>query len=325
MPLIKCFGSQSMHLGVDLGGTKIEIIAMDSKSSTLLRERCPTPQGDYSKTLDSICQLVHQAEQKLNKTGTLGIGIPGCISAETGLVKNANSTCLIGKPLKQDLEKRLQRPINIANDADCFVLSEAIDGAAAQYNNVFGIILGTGVGGGIVINKHIINGPNSITGEWGHNPLPWLTESDSVMPCYCGKKGCIETFLSGPGMSKQYDTLNNKTPSTLNSEDIFKLSQTGHTLATQSVNQYIDQLARSLASVINILDPEVIVFGGGLSNIDRLYAPVTHTLADYIFSDTVNTKIVKAHYGDSSGVRGAAWLGKSEVPNSLLNTGSPNV
>jgi len=313
-----------MHLGVDLGGTKIEIIAMDSKSSTLLRERCPTPQGDYSKTLDSICQLVHQAEQKLNKTGTLGIGIPGCISAETGLVKNANSTCLIGKPLKEDLEKRLQRSINIANDADCFVLSEAIDGAAAQYNNVFGIILGTGVGGGIVINKHIINGPNSITGEWGHNALPWLTESDSVTPCYCGKKGCIETFLSGPGMSKQYGILNKKTPSALNPEDIFILSQADQKLATDCVNQYIDQLARSLASVINILDPEVIVFGGGLSNIDRLYAPVTHKLADYIFSDTVNTKIVKAHYGDSSGVRGAAWLGKFDVSNSLLNTGSSN-
>ncbi|MFT7186459.1 MAG: fructokinase [Pseudohongiellaceae bacterium] len=306
-----------MHLGIDLGGTKIEIIAIDSNSTTLLRERCPTPQGDYQKTLGAICQMVDEAEQKLQLTGylglnTIGIGIPGCISKETGLIKNANSICLIGKPLREDLTQRLRRPIAIANDADCFTLSEASDGAGVKYSNVFGIILGTGVGGGISINKTIINGPNAITGEWGHNPLPWLTEQDYATPCYCGKEACIETFLSGPGISKQFERLSlmgSDTALTLKSEEIFQLSQSGHSLALKCVDQYIDQLARSLASVINILDPDAIVFGGGLSNIDNLYPKVHLKLHDYIFSDTVNTKLMKAQHGDSSGVRGAAWLG----------------
>jgi len=299
-----------MHLGIDLGGTKIEIIAIDSNSNTLLRQRCPTPQGDYTKTLDAIYNLVLQAEQTLKQTGTLGVGIPGCISKESGLVKNANSTCLIGKPLEDDLSARLQRPIKIANDADCFTLSEAHDGAAAQYKTVFGIILGTGVGGGIVINQQVINGPNSITGEWGHNPLPWPSKEDKLTSCYCGKSGCIETFLSGPGMSKQYQLLNNAL--TLSSDEIVKLSRQGEASAKVIMHQYIDQLARSLASVINILDPDVIVFGGGLSNIDELYQHVATRLPSYVFSDTVNTKLTKALHGDSSGVRGAAWLAISD-------------
>jgi len=321
-----------MHLGIDLGGTKIEIIAMDRDSTTLLRERCPTPQGDYQKTLNAICQLVNDTEQKLQQTGyfgicSLGIGIPGSISKKTNLVKNANSTCLIGKPLEEDLTKRLQRPIAIANDADCFTLSEACDGAGEPYNNVFGIILGTGVGGGISINRTIVNGPNAITGEWGHNPLPWLNERDIITPCYCGKSACIETFLSGPGISKQFEKLsvisakNSGTALTLKSEEIFELSQSGHPLALDCVNRYIDQLARSLASVINILDPDVIVFGGGLSNIDSLYPKVRLKLQGYIFSDSVNTKLVKAQHGDSSGVRGAAWLGKSQFQDSSINKG----
>jgi len=316
-----------MHLGIDLGGTKIEIIAMDTNSTTLLRERCTTPQGDYKKTLDAICQIIYDTEQKLQQTGSLGIGIPGTISKETGLIKNANSTCLIGKPLKEDLSKRLQRPVSVANDADCFTLSEACDGAGEQYNNVFGIILGTGVGGGISINKNIINGPNSITGEWGHNPLPWINKRDFALPCYCGKQACIETFLSGPGISKQFERLSliNSDDSnialTLKSEEIFKLSQSGHSLALECVNRYIDQMARSLASVINILDPDVIVFGGGLSNIDHLYPKVHVKLQDYIFSDSVNTKFVKALHGDSSGVRGAAWLGKSQHSISSITKG----
>jgi fructokinase len=320
-----------MHLGIDLGGTKIEIIAMDSHSHILIRERCPTPQGDYDKTLDAICLLVNQTEQKLQHSGsltcidepvagTLGLGIPGSISKETGFVKNANSICLIGKPLKGDLERRLQRPISIANDADCFTLSEACDGAGEQYSNVFGIILGTGVGGGISINKTIINGPNSITGEWGHNPLPWINEHDHILPCYCGKQACIETFLSGPGISKQFtklcatDSSTSNTNQLLSAEEIFKLSQSGHPIALKCVNRYIDQLARSLASVINILDPDIIVVGGGLSNIDFLYPMVHLKLQDYIFSDSVNTRLTKALHGDSSGVRGAAWLGKSHFP-----------
>lgn len=318
-----------MHLGVDLGGTKIEIIAMDNDSTTLLRERCPTPQADYQKTLDAICQLVHDTEHKLQQTGdlgisSLGIGIPGAISKETGLVKNANSSCLIGQPLKEDLIKRLQRPIAIANDADCFTLSEACDGAGEPYNNVFGIILGTGVGGGISIKRTIVNGPNAIAGEWGHNPLPWLNEHDIITPCYCGKSACIETFLSGPGISKQFEKLSlidADTALILKSEEIFELSQSGHPLALDCVNRYIDQLARSLASVINILDPDIIVFGGGLSNIDNLYPKVDLKLQNYIFSDSVNTKLVKAQHGDSSGVRGAAWLGKSQFQNSSFKTG----
>jgi len=302
---------------------------MNSDSTILLRERRPTPQGDYQKTLDTIYQLVIDTEQKLQQTdclgiSSLGIGIPGSISKETDLVKNANSICLIGKPLKEDLTKRLQRPIAIANDADCFTLSEACDGAGEQYNNVFGIILGTGVGGGIAINKTIVNGPNSITGEWGHNPLPWLNNQDIITPCYCGKLACIETFLSGPGISKQFERLCSETSDTaltLKSEEIFQLSESDHSLALKCVNRYIDQLARSLASVVNILDPDVIVFGGGLSNIDNLYPKVRLKLQDYIFSDSVNTKLVKAQHGDSSGVRGAALLGKSQLPVSSLNKG----
>jgi fructokinase len=313
-----------MHLGIDLGGTKIEVIAMDSNSKTLLRERSITPQGDYQKTLDAICQKVKDSEKKLQQTGTLGIGIPGSISTETGLIKNANSTCLIGKPFKEDLSKRLHRPVSVANDADCFTLSEACDGAGAAYNNVFGIILGTGVGGGISINKTILNGPNAITGEWGHNPLPWLSKQDYATRCYCGKQSCIETFLSGPGISKQFEKLsliNSGKALTLKSEEIFQLNQSGHLLALKCVDRYIDQLARSLASVINLLDPDVIVFGGGLSNIDSLYSKVHLKLQNYIFSDSVNTKLVKAQHGDSSGVRGAAWLGKSQLSESSFTTG----
>jgi fructokinase len=321
-----------MHLGIDLGGTKIEIIALDSNSNTLLRERCPTPQGDYQQTLNTICQLVNEAEQKLQQTGylgqnTVGIGIPGAISKASGLVKNANSICLIGKPLKEDLTLRLQRPIAIANDADCFTLSEACDGAGLAYNTVFGIILGTGVGGGISINKTTLNGPNAITGEWGHNPLPWLTTQDYATPCYCGKQACIETFLSGPGISKQFEQLSliaSNTALTLKSEEIFELSRSGHPLASKCVDQYVDQLARSLASVINILDPDVIVFGGGLSNNDSLYPKVHSKLQDYIFSDSVDTPLVKAQHGDSSGVRGAAWLGKRQpAESSFTKQGKP--
>ena len=307
-----------MHLGIDLGGTKIEIIAMDADSNTLLRERRPTPQGDYSKILDAICDMVNTTEDKLRQTHTfhqasLGIGIPGAIEHETGLVKNANTTCLIGKPLKSDLSKRMNRPISIANDADCFTLSEACDGAGRNYENVFGIILGTGVGGGITLNKTLLGGPNAITGEWGHNPLPWPSIQDHLTPCYCGKEGCIETFLSGPGISKQFSLLSAvsaDTPLTLQPEKIFQLSESNHPIAVKCVTQYIDQLARSLATVINILDPDVIVFGGGLSNIDSLYSSVPLQLEHYIFSNTVNTKLIKAQHGDSSGVRGAAWLGK---------------
>lgn len=299
-----------MHLGIDLGGTKIEIVALDAQSNILHRQRIASPQGDYQQTLDAICGLVKHTETIVEGSNSLGIGIPGTPSPETGLIKNANSTWLIGRSLQHDLESKLERPIALANDADCFALSEATDGAAAGYRSVFGVILGTGVGGGLVIHSQLLAGPNAIAGEWGHNPLPWQTESDILTPCYCGKSGCIETFLSGPGMSRQY-ALKQTQPGIVSSQQIVALSRTGDRNAMAQIKTYIDQLARGLASVINIVDPDIIVLGGGLSNIDELYQRLPESILNYVFSDTCNTQIVKAVHGDSSGVRGAAWLGAS--------------
>ncbi len=295
-----------MRLGIDLGGTKIEIIALDDSGKELLRRRAPTPQGNYPATLQLIAQLVCDAETALGQRGSLGIGTPGALSRATGLLKNSNSVALNGQPILQDLETLLQRKVKISNDANCFALSEATDGAAAGAEVVFGVILGTGVGAGIVINGHILTGPNGIAGEWGHNPLPW-PQADELpgQPCYCGKHGCIETFLSGPGMAKLHQI---ETGDSLRAEEIVARADQGDATCERSLQRYENRLARSLAHVINILDPDVIVLGGGMSNIERLYANVPGIWDNWVFSDRVDTKLVKHQFGDSSGVRGAAWL-----------------
>ncbi|MDH4284030.1 MAG: ROK family protein [Gallionellaceae bacterium] len=295
-----------MRLGVDLGGTKIEIIALDDTGCELLRRRVPSPKGDYAATLQAIAALVSEAEAELGQRGSLGIGTPGAISRATGRIKNSNSTHLIGQPIVQDLEALLQRPIKISNDANCFALSEATDGAAAGAEVVFGVILGTGVGAGIVVNGHILTGPNGIAGEWGHNPLPWPEPHELPGPlCYCGKHGCIETFLSGPGMAKLHQR---ETGESLNPEEIVQRAGQGDAACERSLQAYEHRLARSLAHVINILDPDIIVLGGGMSNIERLYANVPKLWGRWVFSDRVDTRLVKHGFGDSSGVRGAAWL-----------------
>lgn len=294
-----------MRFGIDLGGTKIEIIALAKGNKEVYRKRLPTPQNAYYDTLNAITTLVDEAESRLAVTGTVGIGIPGTLSPDNGRVKNANSVCLIGQNLQQDLEARLLREVRIANDADCFILSEASDGSAAPYNTAFGVILGTGVGGGISINKTLLSGPNAIAGEWGHNPLPWPNKHDLPLPpCYCGKQGCIETFLSGPGFKQSYLSLGGENLSP--SEIIARLDKDSK--AEIAFTDYIDRLARSLATVINILDPDVIVLGGGMSNVQEIYPQVEKVWSSYVFSDKVNTQLVKALHGDSSGVRGAAWL-----------------
>jgi fructokinase len=295
-----------MQIGIDLGGTKIEAIALASDNVIAARSRIPTPR-DYTATIDAIIRLVAKLESETGKQGTVGIGIPGVVTRATGLVKNANSIWLIGRPLQADLEARLARPIRVANDANCFALSEAIDGAGRGFEMVFGVILGTGVGGGVVIRQHIHDGPNQIAGEWGHNPLPWMTDEEraSAPPCYCGKYGCIETFLSGPGFELEYARL---AGAQRPSRDIVRDAAGGDRHATELLRRYEDRLARALATVINVLDPHAVVLGGGMSNLPGL-APATSTLLSrYVFSDTVLTKVVPNVHGDSSGVRGAAWL-----------------
>lgn len=295
-----------IRLGIDLGGTKIEIIALDAAGCELLRRRVATPQGDYVATLQAILGLVQVAEMELGRQGTVGIGTPGAISKASGLLKNSNSVHLNGKPILQDLETLLARPVRISNDANCFALSEATDGAGAGESVVFGVIIGTGTGGGVVVNDHVLTGPNAIAGEWGHNPLPWPNEEERPGPdCYCGKQGCIETFISGPGMARQHALV---TGENLNVEAIVGRALAGDKQCEQTLKQYEDRLARSLAHVINILDPDVIVLGGGMSNIERLIENVPRILPQYVFSDRVDTKLVKNKHGDSSGVRGAAWL-----------------
>ena len=297
---------QRNAIGIDLGGSKIEIIALGVDGAELLRRRIPTPQGDYEATLDAIVSLVRDAEVDLGDAATIGIGTPGALSPATGRSKNANSTCLIGRPLKHDLEARLGRAIRIENDANCFALSEAIDGAAAGACVVLGVILGTGVGGGIVIDGAIVTGANAIAGEWGHNPLPVANASEVPGPaCYCGRSGCIETWLSGPGLARDYDGASGRA---LDAREI--AARAGEdAAAAAALERYEVRLARALALVVNILDPEVIVLGGGLSNIERLYASIPRLWVPHVFSDTIATRLVRNRHGDSSGVRGAAWLG----------------
>ena len=293
-------GNQALRIGIDVGGTKIEALALDPAGRPGFRKRVPAPRGDYAATLDAVAALVREIG-----AGSVGIGIPGALSRTTGLVKNANSTWLIGKPLKQDLERVLGREVRLENDANCFALSEAVDGAGAGAQVVFGVILGTGVGAGIVVERKVLIGRNAIGGEWGHNPLPLPTAEDLPLPrCYCGRLGCIETYLSGPGLEADHERRSGKK---LGARDIVSLNG-------PALERYIERLARSLAGVINILDPDVIVLGGGLSNVERLYAEVPRLWPRYVFSDQVATRLVRNLHGDSSGVRGAAWLWNS-VPS----------
>lgn len=295
-----------MRIGIDLGGTKTEIIALDAHGRTVLRRRCATPADDYHAALDTIVALVNAAEQTLGTTASVGIGIPGSLSPANGRVRNANSTCLNGQAFQSDINARLGREVRIANDANCMAMSEACDGAGKGAESVFGVILGTGVGGGVVIQGQLLQGVNRIAGEWGHNPLPPENADDlPAMRCHCGRVGCVETWLSGPGMAAEHTRL---TGQALSPADIAAHAAAGDSLAQASMQRYERRLARALASVINILDPEVIVLGGGLSNIDCLYANVPRLWCEHVFSDVIVTRLVKCQHGDSSGVRGAAWL-----------------
>lgn len=298
--------SRGVRLGIDLGGTKIEIVALDAQGEVLLRQRTATPQGDYAATLAAITGLVDAAETQLGQRGSLGVGIPGAESLATGLIKNANSTCLIGQPLRRDLEQLLARPIRLANDANCFALSEAVDGAGQGAGIVFGVILGTGVGGGIVVERRVLTGANAIAGEWGHNPLPLPEADDLPLPaCYCGRSGCIEAYLSGPALAA--DHLRH-TGVALAAETIAERAEAGDPACDASLCRYEQRLGRALAGVINILDPLVIVLGGGLSKIERLYRNLPAVCGPHVFSDVFCTRFLPPVHGDSSGVRGAAWL-----------------
>ncbi len=295
-----------MRMGIDLGGTKIEAIVLDDAGKEHFRERVPTPQGDYAGTLAAIGGLVARAERAAGAACTVGIGTPGAISPASGLMKNSNSTVLNGKPLKQDLEQLLGREIRMANDANCFALSEAVDGAAAGAEVVFGVIVGTGCGAGVVVRGHALTGPNAIAGEWGHNPLPWPNDDERPGPaCYCGKHGCIETWLSGTGLANVFAA---EIGDRLQAPEIVARAEAGDAVCEASLQRYEDRMARSLAHVINILDPDVIVLGGGMSNVRRLYDNVPKLWGRYVFSDRVATRLVAPLHGDSSGVRGAAWL-----------------
>ena len=299
---------EQIKIGIDLGGTKIEMIVLDESGAILRQQRISTPAGDYQATILAISGLVHEFEKGQQVMASVGIGMPGAISPASGKVKNSNSVCLNGQNFQKDIESALKRSVRIENDANCFTLSEATDGAAAGAKIVFGVILGTGVGGGLVINGALITGPNAIAGEWGHNPLPWPEgkELEEATVCYCGKTSCIETWLCGAGLSTTYQTISDQdcTP-----PEIVNLATLNDELAEQALESYFRRLAKSLASVINILDPDVIVLGGGLSNIRQIYSSVPELWNDYVFSDRVDTKLVAAKYGDASGVRGAAWLG----------------
>ena len=301
--------TQHFRLGIDLGGTKIEVVALDSDGQEMLRHRVPTPHGDYEGTLRAIAGLVADVERRLNVVpgaASVGIGAPGSLSRATGLLRGSNSVCLNGRPFKNDLEALLGRTIRMSNDANCFALSEAIDGAGAGNAVVFGVILGTGVGAGVVVRGAVLDGPNGIAGEWGHNPLPWPRDDERPgQPCYCGRRGCIETFVSGPAFERDHATVTGHDVPTAR---IVADAAAGDAASVASLQRYEERLARALAHVINILDPDVIVLGGGMSNTDRLYATVPSLWGPWIFSDRVDTRLSRNVHGDSSGVRGAARL-----------------
>ena len=309
-----------MRIGIDLGGTKIEAVVLTADGSERLRRRLATPAGDYGATVGAVVELVTAIERELGAQASVGVGIPGTLSPATGLVKNANSTWLIGRPLDRDLEQALARPVRIANDANCFALSEAVDGAAAGAALVFGVIIGTGTGGGIVADGRILDGANGIAGEWGHNPLPWPHDDERPgPPCYCGQSGCIETFLSGQGLSLTYQEFGSDSAT---AADIAVRAEAGEAVAQAALARYEERMARALASVLNILDPEIVVLGGGLSNIARLYENVPRLWQRYVFSDGVTTRLVPPRHGDSSGVRGAARLW-AEPASQTATAGSP--
>jgi fructokinase len=295
-----------LRIGVDLGGTKIEVIALAADGGTRLRRRIATPRGDYAATLAAVAGIVAGVEHELGQPGTVGVGIPGAESLVSGLIKNANSTCLNGKPLRADLQALLQREVRLANDANCFALSEAGDGAGRGAEVVFGVILGTGVGGGIVVSGQIVRGANAIAGEWGHNPLPLPVADDLPLPaCYCGRSGCIETYLSGPALARDHAE---RTGELLDPPQIAARATAGDPACEATLQRYEARLGRALAGIINILDPQVIVLGGGLSALDRLYRNLPACCGPHVFSDVFQTRILPPRHGDSSGVRGAAWL-----------------
>lgn len=295
-----------LRIGVDLGGTKIEAVVIDQSGAELARQRIATPAGSATAIISSIVELIQDLERQLGALAQVGIGTPGSISPQSGLLRNSNTVCLNGTPFLAELQNRLGRAVRIANDANCFALSEVADGAAAGASVVFGVILGTGVGGGVVVDGRPLIGINAIGGEWGHNPLPWPTEQERVGPnCYCGRRACIETYLSGPALEREYQLASGESIAVAT---IVQRTLAGEAQARAVMTQYIDRLARSLASVINILDPDVIVLGGGVSNIELLYKEVVTVWDQYVFSDVVSTRLVPARHGDSSGVRGAAWL-----------------
>jgi fructokinase len=292
------------RIGIDLGGTKIEIAVLAPDGSEAFRHRIATPHGDYPATLDAIAALVREAEVKLGVTATVGIGIPGVISPATGRVKNANSTTLNGHTFDADIARKLGRAVRVENDANCFTLSEASDGAGAGYRLVFGIILGTGCGGGIAVDGRVHRGPHGVAGEWGHNPLPWPNPDEYPGPaCWCGQRGCLETFVAGPGLARDCDG-----PDALDASGIPARAAAGDPRAQAALTRHADRLARGLAQVINLLDPDAIVLGGGLSNMAHLYTDLPRLLPRHVFSDVITTPILKNQHGDSSGVRGAAWL-----------------
>ncbi len=295
-----------MRIGVDLGGTKIEIAALDDGGAMRHRERVDTPAGDYAATVEAIASLVEKAERSLDVTATVGVATPGALSLATGRMKNANSIVLNDRALKEDLEARLGREVRMANDANCFALSEAIDGAARGEPIVFGVILGTGVGGGIVIDERVVTGANAIAGEWGHNPLPLPSAGDHPLPqCYCGRRGCIETYLSGPGLAADHARVNGER---VTADAIAGRAAQGDTAARATLERYEERLARALASIVNVLDPHAIVLGGGLSKLESLYRRVPALWGAHVLSDEIRTRLLPPAHGDASGVRGAAWL-----------------
>jgi fructokinase len=295
-----------MRIGVDLGGTKIEAVALDADHQVVHRRRVPTPRDDYQGTLDAVAGLVETLEQALGRRASVGVAMPGAISPATGLVKNANSVWLNGRPLDRDLEGRLARPLRFANDANCFALSEARDGAGRDARLVFGVIVGTGTGGGVVLDGRIWTGPNAIAGEWGHNPLPWPRDGEWPGPdCYCGRTGCIETFLSGPGLTRDHARA---TGEEVDAGEIARRAAAADAACQASLTRHAERMARALAAVINVLDPDVIVLGGGLSHLSSLYLAVPERWPRWVFSDRVATRLRPPLHGDASGVRGAAWL-----------------
>ncbi len=294
-----------MRIGVDLGGTKIAIAAIDEEGRERFRRRVASPRGDYPGTIALVASLVEEAERAAGRA-TVGVGMPGAISPSSGLVKNANSTWLNGRPLREDLCRRLDREVRLANDANCFALSEAIDGAGAGHPVVFGVIVGTGTGGALVVGGRVVTGANAIGGEWGHNPMPWPAPDERPgPPCYCGLEGCIETFLSGPGLARDHERMTGRA---MDAAEIARLAESGDEAAAATLGRYEDRMARALASIINVIDPDVIVLGGGISNVSRLYRHVPRLWTRHVFSDAVVTRLLPPVHGDASGVRGAAYL-----------------